>query len=384
MKLAIITSHPIQYNAPWFKLLAAGGTVYPCVFYTWGEGGAGAKYDPDFKRNIEWDIPLLEGYEYRMMENVSKDPGTHHFRGIVNPGLIAAVEEWGPDAVLVFGWNFHSHLRCIRHFHGKVPVLFRGDSTLLNERPGWKRQLRRMFLKWVYGHVDMALYVGARNKEYFLRHGLKEGQLVFAPHAIDNHRFAGSHVLRMQEALAWRRSLGIGDDDIVVLYAGKLEPNKNPGLLLQLARNIPDPRVKFMLVGNGVLEPELKKAGAGDDRIRFLDFQNQGRMPLVYRLADVFILPSRSETWGLAVNEAMACGRPVMVSEKVGCAVDLVRQHVNGIVFNLQDADECKQFLNSCLEDRGRLAAMGECSREIIGEYSFERIVASLQFMFRK
>ena len=383
MKLAIITSHPIQYNAPWFKLLAAGGTIHPRVFYTWGEGGAGAKYDPDFKRKIEWDIPLLEGYEYQFVENVSKDPGTHHFKGIINPGLVEEVKAWRPDAVLVFGWSFHSHLRCIRYFHTKIPVLFRGDSTLLDEAPGWKRQVRRVFLKWVYRHIDYALYVGQHNRDYFLRHGLEERQLVFAPHAIDNDRYAADGDIRLREARERRRQLNMADDHLVVLFAGKLEPKKNPGFLLQLAARIPDRKLRFIIAGNGVLESGLKDAAGADDRIRFLDFQNQGQMPVVYRMADVFILPSRGpgETWGLAVNEAMACGRAVMVSEKAGCAVDVVQEEENGITFGPDDLQKCERFLLRCLEDRKLPAAMGARSAQIIQQYSFGKIVSTLQYL---
>src|SRR6185437_10067243 len=153
-KLAIVTSHPIQYNAPLFKLLTEHGRLSVRVFYTWGQSSQGKKYDPHFGKDIDWDIPLLEGYDHSFVENTAKDPGTHHFKGIVNPTLNREIEGWKPDAVLVFGWSFTSHLRCMRHFYGKVPVLFRGDSTLLGEQPGLKRLMRRIFLKWVYRHVD--------------------------------------------------------------------------------------------------------------------------------------------------------------------------------------------------------------------------------------
>ncbi len=176
-KLAIVTSHPIQYNAPLFALLNKCGKVIPKVFYTWHQSQAGLKYDPGFKKTIQWDLPLLEGYDFTFVRNISKDPGTHHFKGLVNPSLNEEIAAWEPDAVLVFGWSFTSHLKCIRHFHNKIPVLFRGDSTLLDEAKGVKTFLRRLFLKWVYAHVNLALYVGTNNKAYFLKHGLKEHQL---------------------------------------------------------------------------------------------------------------------------------------------------------------------------------------------------------------
>ena len=381
-RLAIVTSHPIQYNAPWFRLLAESPSIQPLIFYTWEQAAAGAKYDPDFKKHIEWDIPLLEGYEYRFVKNESSDPGTHHYKGLVNPTLNAEIAAWRPDAVLVFGWSWHSHLKCLRHFHGKVPVLFRGDSTLLDEQPGIRRLVRRLFLRWIYGHVDHALYVGTRNKEYFLVHGLGERQLVFAPHAIDNSRFGEPDDRYGEQAREWRGRLGIKDADVVVLFAGKLEPNKNPFFLLEIAKRCPDPRLKIIIAGTGVLEAALRDAAATDPRIRFIGFQNQLQMPVVYRLGDIYILPSRGpgETWGLGVNEAMACGCAIMMSDKAGGAPDLVGEGGNGIRFEPgNDVLKCCEWVEGMLRDRRLIDDMKRESRRRIAAFQFRKIVGALE-----
>jgi len=143
-KLAIITTHPIQYYAPVFKLLHQRGNISIKVFYTWGETSI-HKHDPGFNKKIEWDVPLLDGYPYEWVKNASKDPGTHHFNGIINPDLTNQVKAWQPDAVLIYGWGFNSHLKAIRYFKNKLPVLFRGDSTLLDEKKGVKTLLRTLF-----------------------------------------------------------------------------------------------------------------------------------------------------------------------------------------------------------------------------------------------
>ncbi len=401
-RLAIVTSHPIQYNAPWFKLLAESGSVHPGVFYTWEQSSAGAKFDPDFGEKIEWDIPLLDGYEYRFVRNVSSDPGTHHFKGLVNPTLNAEIAAWRPDAILVYGWSFDSHLKCLRHFHRKVPVLFRGDSTLLDETPGWRRQLRRLFLGWVYRHIDYALYVGTNNKQYFLAHGVRDRQLVYAPHAIDNARFEEPVDRYRREALEWRDRLGIMADDVVLLFAGKLEPKKDPGFLLEILRRVDDRRLKIVFAGTGVLEAELRaeagrlargedegpgtaKAGPGAGaRVHFIGFQNQRQMPLVYRLGDVYVLPSRGpgETWGLGVNEAMASGCAILMSEKAGGAPDLVEDGVNGIRFDPtagDAAEKCSRWVKALLDDPAALAAMKLASRRRIGAFSYQQLTAALQ-----
>jgi glycosyltransferase involved in cell wall biosynthesis len=382
-RLAIVSSHPIQYNAPWFKLLAGSSVIYPGVFYTWEQSAAGAKYDPDFKERIEWDIPLLDGYEYHFVKNEAADPGTHHFRGLVNPTLNAEITAWRPDAILVYGWSFDSHLKCLRHFHGRVPVLFRGDSTLLDERPGFRRQLRRWFLKWMYGHIDYALYVGANNKDYFLRHGIREGQLVYAPHAIDNGRFEEPEGEYRQLALDWRRKLGIAEDDLVLLFAGKLEPKKDPFFVLELAWRVSDPRLKIVFAGTGVLVDALREAAGPDPRVHFIGFQNQQQMPVVYRLGDVYILPSRGpgETWGLGVNEAMACGCAIMMSERAGGSPDLVEEGVNGIRFDPITGgglEKCSEWLTRLLDYPSLLADMKQASRRRIAAFSYQELTTAL------
>ena len=124
-KLAIITTHPIQYYAPVFKLLHQNKKICIRVFYTWGEAVLN-KYDPGFEKKIEWDLPLLDGYPYEWVTNTSSDPGSHHFKGIVNPDILLRINTWKPDALMVFGWAYQGHLKVIRHFKKKGAGIFQG------------------------------------------------------------------------------------------------------------------------------------------------------------------------------------------------------------------------------------------------------------------
>ena len=385
-KLAIVTSHPIQYNAPWFRLLNEAGKVKPKVFYTWSQIQNVEKYDPGFGKKIFWDIPLLEGYDYCYVMNTSAEPGTHHFKGLVNPTLIAEIEAWKPDAILVFGWAFHSHLCCLRYFHNKKPVLFRGDSTLLDEKRGVKTLLRRIFLKWVYSHIDIALYVGINNKKYFVIHGLNEDQLVYAPHAIDNIRFEDNEADLAIEAMEMRNQLGISNNEVLLLFAGKLEDKKNPFFLIDLLDKNRNQHLNILFVGNGPLENSLKQKAAADKRIYFLDFQNQKIMPVIYRMADIFILPSTGpgETWGLSLNEAMACGKPVVATEKVGGAVDLIRTNINGIIIHANNTTELELLLDRAFLDKKILYSMGMNSKKIIQQFSFHQIIETIDELMNK
>lgn len=379
-RLAIITTHPIQYNAPQFALLAKSGHLEIKVFYTWSQSQE-KLFDKDFGKTIEWDIPLLEGYDYEFVNNVSRNPGLSGFRGIVCPDLIKKIETWGAKAVIVYGWNYHAHYHAMRHFKGRIPVWFRGDSTLLDETGGVKQMVRRAILRFIYRKTDFAFYVGQNNRNYYLKHGLRENQLFFAPHAIDNQRFSDPAGGMRREGRQWRGELGIGENETVVLFAGKFEPKKNPVLLMEAAIALNKPGVQYIFTGNGILEDQLRSMASGNPNVHFLPFQNQSRIPLVYHMSDILALPSQGpgETWGLVVNEAMACGKAILVSDKAGCSIDLVKPGVNGYIMRSGDLKQCMEFIDKLTTSRESAITMGEESARMIAPWSFAEICRSYE-----
>lgn len=377
MKLAIITTHPIQYYAPLFKLLHERQKIEIRVFYTWGKT-AQNKYDPDFDKNITWDIPLLDDYPFDWVENISTKPGSHHFNGIITPKLIRQIKTYNPNAILAIGWAYHSHLKVIRYFKNKVPVYFRGDSTLLDEKQSLKSLLKSIFLRWVYSHVDHAFYNGINNKAYFKKYGFKDNQLSFAPHAIDNERFSAP---RTKEAVQLKQKLGIPPTATIILFAGKLEEKKNPKLLLEAFIKLNDPNLHLIFTGNGKLESALKNSAKEYLNIHFIDFQNQSYIPVVYQACDLFCLPSKGpgESWGLAVNEAMASGKAVLVSDKCGCAVDLVKDNQNGAIFKSENLDDLMVHLKQLIKSKDTLSAYGKKSAAIIKPWNFLSIAQAIE-----
>ncbi|MFB0498247.1 glycosyltransferase involved in cell wall biosynthesis [Mucilaginibacter sp. OAE612] len=376
--LAVVITHPIQYYAPVFKLLYERQKINVMVFYTWGKGGL-QKFDPGFGKTITWNLPLLEGYPYEWVKNISADPGSHHSKGIDNPDLISQINNWQPDVIMVYGWFYKSHLKILKYFKGRVPVIFRGDSTLLDDKGGIKSVLRSQFLKRIYRHIDYALYAGSNNKAYFKKCGLKETQLFFAPHTVDNDRFAED---RTNEALTLRKQLGIADDEKLLLFAGKFEHKKNPLSLLEAFIDITQPGTHLLFAGNGILETELKNKANRHKNVHFIGFQNQLYMPVVYQACDIFCLPSKGpgETWGLAINEAMACGKAILISNKVGAGTDLVKDYENGLIFNATDGVDLKNKLKTLLlYDKTALFTMGQQSREIIEGWSFVKQVEAIE-----
>jgi glycosyltransferase involved in cell wall biosynthesis len=339
VRLAIILSHPTQYYSPWFRWLAVHTGLEFRVFYLW-PFGVTAQTDRQFGTVVKWDVDLLSGYPHEFVPNTSLQPGTDHFGGLRNPTLTARIARFRPEAVLLFGYAYASHLRVIAWaFFRRVPLLFRGDSHFLGRgRPPLRT---RLMLGLLYARFAGFLPVGAANRDYFLTLGVPERRLHFAPHSVDASRFALSDPQHFTAANALRSTLGLTPHDRVVLFAGKLIPAKQPLLLLEAFLTVRPRDTVLIFVGDGEEKPGLvaRAAASPEARIHFLPFANQSEMPSRYLLADLFVLPSRGlyETWGLAVNEAMHLGVPCLVSDRVGCQRDLVTDGETGWVFSSSD-----------------------------------------------
>ena len=311
-KLAILSTHPIQYNAPLFRVLHDDDSIELKVFFskTWDQ----VKYDPDFQREVSWDIPVAEGYEH-----VTHDASNRRGR----KELSLAIQYFKPHALLVYGWNFPGHLHMMRTFHGNVPIWFRGDSHLLNPTPPWKALLRRSWLQIVYRRVDVAYPVGSANMDYYLWNGLTPVQLYMAPHAVDLEFWQRDNEKRTEQAEMWRQKLGIPKDSKCVGFSGKLEPLKQVDLIIRSTLNSGENH-HAIIAGTGPLATALIRDFGGHSRVHFIGFVNQSRMPIFYRMLDILALASYSETWGLCINEAMTCGTPCVASDRAGCALDIL------------------------------------------------------------
>lgn len=358
--LAIVVSHPIQYFTPLYRRLAQRNDIKLKVFFTW-HAGEQAVRDRGFAQDVAWDIPLTSGYCYELVPNVAADPGTHSFFGLRNPSLVDMVTNWRPDTAIVHGWAWRSHLQALCGLPARgIRTLLRGDSHLLDEtRHAFRRLAKRALLTRIFRRPAGFLVTGAANRAYYEAFGVPAAHLYSCPHSIDVARFAEPAAALDTEALRWRHELGIGDDRTVILYAGKFEARKRPVDLARASLALERPELMIVLVGGGALQGEIDAiAAAHPDRVRVLPFQNQTRMPIVYRLGDLFVLPSAyGESWGLAVNEALAAWRPVLVSDRVGCASDVVDPKC-GRVFAANDLAALQQALGDMTAEPERLRDM--------------------------
>ncbi len=356
-RLAIVLSHPTQYYSPWFRWLRANTSLVFRVFYL-DDTGIAPTHDEKFKKTFSWDVDLTSGYDWELIENTARRPSTLRFFGLKNPSLHARIDDWGATAILLFGYAYATHLKLIAWARRKkIPLLFRGDSHLLG-RPA-PRGLKKTLLTFVYRQFAAITCVGAANRDYFLHHGVPDKKLFFAPHAVNAAHFDPASPAHRNISLALRVELGLTAQTRVILFAGKLIPQKQPRALLEafLALNPPDTALVF--VGDGPEKPDMLALAAQaspDTNLHFLPFANQSEMPSRYLLADLFVLPSRGayETWGLAINEAMHLGVPCLVSDHVGCQRDLVTDGETGWVFNATDPASLREKLTTALATLAR------------------------------
>ena len=384
-RLAVVVSHPIQYYSPWFRHLAEHSSLDIKVFYLW-DFGVKETRDLTFNTSFTWDIPLLDGYSHGFIPNCSKDPGTHHFRGLNNPNAEEAILEWQPDVLLLFGYTYATHLRLILSPRlRQVRFIFRGDSHDLVAAHGWKPALSRFLRRVIFRRFDCFLATGKANRDYFLHSGASADRIRIAPHCVDNDRFQSSSSQAHRAAAEWKQELGIPAEAPVVLFAGKFEEKKRPLDLLHAFLGMKKTAASapvLLFVGSGSLEAALREA-AGEQvgkTIFFAPFQNQSQMPRTYASGDLLVLPShgRGETWGLALNEAMNLGKPVIASSHVGSGPDLVIEGKTGWTFPAGDVDALRDRLEQALSNREPLQAMGESARKHIDAFSYEHATRAL------
>ncbi len=387
MKLVIITSHPIQYNAPLFLHLARYSNFRIKVFYTLG-GEHNSICENDFGVVENWNIDLLSGYDYEFIENTSRVPSSNSFWGIKNPTLLERVKQFDPSAILIYGWKYYSHISVMKSFHGKIPIYFRGDSTILDDKSYFYffNLVRYTILNLVYRYVDYALSPGKASDEYFIKCGLSKSQIIRAEHSVDNERFQYFSEDDQCELQKIRTNLSIKEDEMVFLYAGKFIDKKNPLLLIQAFELLcnEEKSCRLILIGSGILEKKLKSYIAHftesvKSKIIFLPFQDQIKIKLFYRLANVFVLPSKGprETWGLSVNESLASGTPVLVSDVCGCAGDLVINDYNGYIFKSNDLSSLHINMKKYLISDNYIRLKGN-SFESIKKFNFKGFHTSL------
>jgi glycosyltransferase involved in cell wall biosynthesis len=381
-RLAVVVSHPIQYQAPWFRALAevTDLTVFFCHRQQPGDHAKA-----DFGVSFEWDTPLLEGYGFRWLENRSRHPDVSTFRGCDTPEIADRLSRGGFDACVVSGWYLKSYVQAIRGCRASaIPVLLRGDSQLGTSRSTVVSIAKYFPYRWLLQHVDGHLYVGEANRDYLRYYGVADSKLFFVPHCVDNAFFsaAASDAKQSGEAARIRLAAGAGPSDTVFIFVGKLVAKKRPADFLR-ALEMAHTRgadVRGLIVGSGRLESDLRSLAREQSvPVSFAGFKNQIALPSYLAAADALVLPSDAgETWGLVVNEAMACGLPAIVSRAAGCTRDLIEQGRTGYAFDLGSVSQLSDaILATCARRADSATTFSEAVKARIDRYSVEAAVSA-------
>jgi glycosyltransferase involved in cell wall biosynthesis len=376
-RVLFVLTHPVQYMSPILREMSKHPKLDVTAAYCSMQGSK-PELDPDFGREVAWDIPLLDGYSWVHVPNRSPRPGLGRFFGLLNPGIWKKIRAADFDAVVILtGYRYATFWIAAMAAKAKgLPILFGTDAHHIAPRDGrsWKIQIKKWLWPRLYRLADVVIVPSTGGVNLMHSLGIPPERVVLTPYAVDNQWWIdqAAHVNRSAVRAEW----GVPDDAAVVLFCAKLQPWKRPHDLLRAFAKANVKGAYLVFAGDGplrtALEAEARSLGI-TDRLRFLGFINQSGLPRVYRASDVFVLPSEYEPFGVVVNESMLSGCTVIVSDQVGARFDLVRDGETGFVFPMGNLDALAKLLSELLPASEKLQQMGNLARLRMADWSPEQ-----------
>jgi glycosyltransferase involved in cell wall biosynthesis len=370
----VLLTHPIQYSAPTLREMAHHPKIDLLTAYC-SMQNVEPTLDPDFGVEVAWDIPLLEGYRWVQIPNQSLRPGLGRFLGLSNFGLWKLIRSGDFEALVTMtGYRYLSFWIALAAAKSRgVSVLFGTDAHQLAPRDGnsWKVILKRWLWPRLFRLADIVIIPSSGGAGLMRSLGIPSERIVLTPYSVDNDWWIAESGKVNRRAV--RDAWNIPEDALVVLFCAKLQTWKRPhDVLHAFARaDIKDSFLVF--AGDGPLRSELEAEASSlgvANRVRFLGFVNQTKLPPIYRSCDLFVLPSEYEPFGVVVNEAMLCGCPVIVSNRVGARFDLVEQGSTGFIYPVGDVEALSGLLCEMMSSREHLKQMGNNARERMTDWS--------------
>ena len=370
LRVAYLLSHPIQYQSPLLRLLAQQPGLELTVLYT-SDFSVRSYHDKGFGAAVEWDVPLLGGYSHEFLPRLLDGHDVSFFRPL-NRGIFRRLRQGRFDVLWIHGYaTLNSWIAMAAAKMLGIPVLLRTDSTLIDHPRGpVKLAVKNLFFRILRRFAYGVLSVGQRNTQYW-RHHLGSDIPVFSiPYAVDNAFFQERCHAASATREQLRQELRLEANRPVLLFASKLLARKCcidlVDAYLELVRRWrleggSRPLPYLLIVGEGEqrrqIEAQLQQANAEDrEGVYMLGFRNQSELPGFYDLCDVFVLPSIHEPWGLVVNEAMNAGKPIIVSDQVGCQPDLVGQRRQWPGLSSEECGCADRCAGECSGGPGRLS----------------------------
>jgi glycosyltransferase involved in cell wall biosynthesis len=375
VRIAVLNSHPIQYFAPLYAYLNVHPDLEVTALYLSDASIRGGK-DPEFDRELKWDIDLLAGYKA-----IFVDARTRHRA----PKIWSEIRSGRYDVLWLHGHNHAANLVAL--WAAKTAglcILMRGETHLGLPRNFIKAAFRRPLMGTLYGVCDRLLAIGSANAAFYQAMGVPKEKIFLVPYAVDNDRFTEAASIHADQKAAIRRRYKVPAGEPAVLYAAKFIHRKRPLDLLEAVRRLRSKAqtpFTVIMAGSGELDSELRAycCSRNIDNVVFTGFVNQTELPDLYAASDIFVLPSEHEPWGLAVNEAMCAGLPVVVSREVGCVPDLVTEGVNGFTPAAGDIDGLMLALRTLLEDEGLRLRQGQASLVRIRQWGYGQCLEGIR-----
>ena len=385
-RVAYLVSHPIQYQAPMLRYILAHSEIELTAFFL-SDFSLKSYQDEGFGTAVAWDVPLLEGYPSEVLPALGDNQRLTALRPLVH-GLARRLRAERFDALWMHGYAHQANLRALVIAKSRgIKVFVRAESQIgAAAGSSSVRRIKEPILRRLFGSVDAFLAIGSLNAAYYRQYGVPDRKIFSVPYAVDNEFFQRQARLAQPRREDLRRELGLTPGRPVILYASKFLARKRAGDLLEAycalspdGRQEPAPYLLFVGDGEQRAAVEQKAGETGWSSICFLGFKNQTELPRLFDLCDVFVLPSETEPWGLIVNEVMNAARPVIVTDQVGAAHDLVRDGENGYAVPVGDTNALAKRLQDVTCDPGKAQRMGERSLEIIRGWGFGEDLAGLQ-----
>jgi glycosyltransferase involved in cell wall biosynthesis len=331
---------------------------------------------------VKWDISLLEGYQYKVLPAYFSR-NTCNFLSCTSPQVMTELWKGSYDAAIVFGWgHLTSWLAFLGAWLGSVPVMLYGDTNALDESSKARllQLARRPILARLFRRVSAFLVTGTFNREFYESLGVRPEDCFCVPLAVDNKYFAARAALVNSKRHDLRIRLGIAPECTLLLFVGKLVPGKRPQDLLYAVASLRD--VAAVFAGEGELRPFLESEieRLGVKNIYILGFKNQSELPEIYGISDILVLPSSCDNKPLVTNEAMACGLPIIASDRTGVwgSGDLLRDGENGFVYPCGDVEALALAIRRLADDSSLRRRMGARSKEIINDFGYEKCVEGI------
>lgn len=358
MKIAFVVDRPTQLEAPFFRYASRGGESELHVIFTGHPSESSGSVDPELGFMPDWGIDLFGGYRnYRIPET----GGRIWLSDMIGRG--------GYDLVVINGyaskWNAAAAFVAKR---AGARVGLRLDSVEWNLR-GWRGSVKSVALPFAFRFVDCFFPVGTLAARYLERFGVPRDRIFLFSYPVDNEWFEKNSQDARSDRPALRSRFGIPEGKRVILSVAKFSQREAPFDLIEAAGGL-DEDLALLLVGDGPLRANVRDLCVSLPRLTtclpgYLPFHD---LPMAYGAADLFVHTSHDEPWGVSVQEALACGVPVVASDRVGSSHDLVFSGVNGVTYAHGDIEALRSALTQALE-----IPRSESALDPSLEWSYER-----------